>query len=56
MMTRALPLSALLIAWAGAEHYVRGHTDGWDFAARARWPLDDSAQTVYGSGKHGAKA
>ncbi|MGI9426205.1 MAG: tRNA (adenosine(37)-N6)-threonylcarbamoyltransferase complex transferase subunit TsaD, partial [Hyphomicrobiaceae bacterium] len=39
-----------MIAWAGAEHYVRGRTDGWDATARARWPLDESSLAVYGSG------
>ncbi len=45
-----------MIAWAGAQHYVNGHTDGMDFAARPRWPLDETSAAVYGSGKHGAKA
>ena len=45
-----------MIAWAGAEHYARGRSDGWDVPARARWPLDGASQAVYGSGKHGAKA
>jgi len=45
-----------MIAWAGAELFVRGQRDGLDAPARARWPLDDASPAVYGSGKHGAKA
>ncbi|MEO1609527.1 MAG: tRNA (adenosine(37)-N6)-threonylcarbamoyltransferase complex transferase subunit TsaD [Pseudomonadota bacterium] len=45
-----------MIAWAGAEHYINGHTSSMGFAARARWPLDETSPAVYGSGKHGAKA
>ena len=45
-----------MIAWAGAEHYLRGHRDDFAVAVRARWPLDEASQAVYGSGKHGAKA
>jgi N6-L-threonylcarbamoyladenine synthase len=29
-----------MIAWAGLERFRRGLTDGMDFAARPRWPLD----------------
>jgi tRNA N6-adenosine threonylcarbamoyltransferase len=45
-----------MIAWAGAERFVRGHTSGLDVSARARWPLDESAAPIIGKGKHGAKA
>lgn len=45
-----------MIAWAGAQHCVRGHRDAFDFSVRARWPLDEASKAVYGSGKHGAKA
>ena len=45
-----------MIAWAGAQHYANGHTADMDFAARPRWPLDETSIAVYGSGKHGAKA
>ena len=48
--------NAAMIAWAGAEHYLRGHRDDFGVAVRARWPLDQTSQAVYGSGKHGAKA
>ena len=45
-----------MIAWAGAERFVRGHTSSMDVSARARWPLDESAPPIIGKGKHGAKA
>ncbi len=45
-----------MIAWAGAEHYARGALSGFDAAARARWPLDEHSEAVYGSGKQGVKA
>jgi len=32
-----------MIAWAGLERFRRGMTDGMDFAARPRWPLDSQA-------------
>jgi len=31
-----------MVAWAGAERLALGAVDGFDFAARARWPLDDA--------------
>lgn len=30
-----------MIAWAGAERFALGLTDGFDVAARPRWPLDE---------------
>jgi N6-L-threonylcarbamoyladenine synthase len=45
-----------MVAWAGAERLVRGLVDGLDFAARARWPLDEVAMPVLGRGRLGAKA
>ncbi len=48
--------NAAMIAWAGAERLALGLTDPLDFAARARWPLDQAQAPVYGSGKLGAKA
>jgi N6-L-threonylcarbamoyladenine synthase len=45
-----------MIAWAGAERLVRGWTDGLEVAARARWPLDELAAPVLGTGRLGAKA
>ncbi|MCL4767229.1 MAG: tRNA (adenosine(37)-N6)-threonylcarbamoyltransferase complex transferase subunit TsaD [Hyphomicrobiaceae bacterium] len=48
--------NAAMVAWAGAERLVRGHTDPLDAPARARWPLDQLARPVLGGGRHGAKA
>jgi N6-L-threonylcarbamoyladenine synthase len=48
--------NAAMVAWAGAERLARGWTDGLDFTARARWPLDPDASAALGSGKQGAKA
>jgi N6-L-threonylcarbamoyladenine synthase len=45
-----------MIAWAGAERLALGLTDDLGVAARARWPLDQKSDPVYGSGKLGAKA
>jgi N6-L-threonylcarbamoyladenine synthase len=42
--------NAAMIAWAGAEHLAQGHRDGFDAAARARWPLDESAPPAIGAG------
>ena len=32
--------NGVMVAWAGAERLALGATDGLDFAARPRWPLD----------------
>lgn len=45
-----------MIAWAGLERFRLGQRDGLDTPARPRWPLDETALPVYGSGKKGAKA
>ena len=42
--------NAAMIAWAGAERFAAGLTDALDAPARARWPLDDSAEKVRGAG------
>ena len=42
--------NAAMIAWAGAERFALGLTDPLDVAARARWPLDESAEKVRGAG------
>jgi N6-L-threonylcarbamoyladenine synthase len=42
--------NAAMIAWAGAERFAAGLTDPLDVPARARWPLDESAETVRGAG------
>ena len=48
--------NAAMIAWAGIERFRLGHWDGMDLSARPRWPLDQSAPALIGSGKKGAKA
>ena len=45
-----------MIAWAGAERLALGLTDGLEFEARARWPLDARATPALGGGRQGAKA
>ena len=42
--------NAAMIAWAGAERFAAGLTDALDVPARARWPLDPSAEAVRGAG------
>jgi N6-L-threonylcarbamoyladenine synthase len=42
--------NAAMIAWAGAERLQGGLTDALDAPARARWPLDESAEKVRGAG------
>jgi N6-L-threonylcarbamoyladenine synthase len=42
--------NAAMIAWAGAERLAAGLTDDLDAPARARWPLDASAEKVRGAG------
>lgn len=48
--------NAAMIAWAGIERFRLGQSDGMDLSARPRWPLDQSAPALLGSGKKGAKA
>jgi N6-L-threonylcarbamoyladenine synthase len=47
--------NAAMIAWAGVERFALGLSDPLDAPARARWPLDESAGPMVGSGKRGAK-
>jgi N6-L-threonylcarbamoyladenine synthase len=42
--------NAAMIAWAGAERYEAGLVDDLDVPARARWPLDPSAEKARGAG------
>jgi N6-L-threonylcarbamoyladenine synthase len=42
--------NAAMIAWAGAERFAAGSSDPLDVPARARWPLDESAEKVRGAG------
>jgi N6-L-threonylcarbamoyladenine synthase len=48
--------NAAMIAWAGIEMFRAGHRDGMTLSARPRWPLDQTAAPLIGSGKKGAKA
>jgi N6-L-threonylcarbamoyladenine synthase len=50
--------NAAMIAWAGLERLREGMTDigAMHFAPRSRWPLDETAQPLVGSGRRGAKA
>lgn len=42
--------NAAMIAWAGIERWNLGQFDPLDVPARARWPLDRTAQQVRGAG------
>ena len=42
--------NAAMIAWAGYERLIQGHTDSLDFKARPRWPLDPEATPRHGAG------
>lgn len=48
--------NAAMIAWAGIERFRAGGRDGMNLQARPRWPLDQTAAPMIGSGKKGAKA
>ncbi|VDC21938.1 tRNA (adenosine(37)-N6)-threonylcarbamoyltransferase complex transferase subunit TsaD [Pseudogemmobacter humi] len=45
-----------MIAWAGIERHLSGAPANADMPARSRWPLDEAAAPLIGSGKRGAKA
>lgn len=38
-----------MVAWAGAERLALGATDGFDVAARPRWPLDEAGMRIAGA-------
>jgi N6-L-threonylcarbamoyladenine synthase len=42
--------NAAMIAWAGALRFEQGLVDGLEAPARARWPLDPSAERARGAG------
>ncbi|WP_337269366.1 tRNA (adenosine(37)-N6)-threonylcarbamoyltransferase complex transferase subunit TsaD [Oryzifoliimicrobium ureilyticus] len=49
--------NAVMIAWAGLERMAKGFaSDDLDVQPRSRWPLDQNAERMIGSGKRGAKA
>lgn len=48
--------NAAMVAWAGIERFRAGARDDMTLMARPRWPLDQAAPAMLGSGKKGAKA
>ncbi|WEX09965.1 tRNA (adenosine(37)-N6)-threonylcarbamoyltransferase complex transferase subunit TsaD [Chelativorans sp. AA-79] len=50
--------NAAMIAWAGLERLEAGlaAAGALSFAPRPRWPLDENAAPLFGTGKRGAKA
>ena len=48
--------NAAMIAFAGLLAFQAGRIDDLTLSARPRWPLDDRAAPLIGSGKKGAKA
>lgn len=48
--------NAAMIAFAAMEQMQTRAPDGFDLAARPRWPLDTTQPSMLGSGKKGAKA
>jgi N6-L-threonylcarbamoyladenine synthase len=48
--------NAAMIAWAAAERFALGISDGQEAPVRPRWPLDTVSAPAYGSGRLGAKA
>ncbi len=48
--------NAAMIAYAGLARFDAGDLDDMTLSARPRWPLDDRAAPMLGSGKKGAKA
>ena len=48
--------NAAMIAYAGLARFAAGDVDDMTLSARPRWPLDQTAAPMLGSGKKGAKA
>lgn len=48
--------NAAMIAYAGLARFASGKQDDMTLVARPRWPLDERAPSLLGSGKKGAKA
>jgi N6-L-threonylcarbamoyladenine synthase len=48
--------NAAMIAWAGALRLAHGLLPDPGMAPRARWPLDEAAEPLLGSGRLGARA
>ncbi|AQX20507.1 tRNA (adenosine(37)-N6)-threonylcarbamoyltransferase complex transferase subunit TsaD [Bartonella sp. WD16.2] len=47
--------NAAMIAFAGAKRIEQGQTSSLDIAPRSRWPLDEKATPLIGTGQRGAK-
>jgi len=47
--------NAAMIAWAALERFENGETSPLDTPPRSRWPLDEDAKAMLGSGRKGAK-
>ena len=47
--------NAAMIAWAALERFEQGQSSSLDMAPRSRWPLDETATSVVGSGRKGVK-
>lgn len=47
--------NAAMIAFAGAARLARGHSSSLDTAPRSRWPLDEKAAPLIGTGRRGTK-
>ena len=48
--------NAAMIAWAAACRLAQGDSDPMDLTPRPRWPLDEKAAGIFGSGRKGPKA
>jgi N6-L-threonylcarbamoyladenine synthase len=48
--------NAAMIAYVGLTRLGKGEVDDLTLSARPRWPLDNTAAPMLGSGKKGAKA
>ncbi|MFK5998022.1 MAG: tRNA (adenosine(37)-N6)-threonylcarbamoyltransferase complex transferase subunit TsaD [Rhodobacterales bacterium] len=48
--------NAAMIAWVGVEKFRANDFSTLELGARPRWPLDQTAKPMLGSGKKGAKA
>ena len=44
---RSAPITVRWSSWAGLERLALGATDGLDFTARPRWPLDEPAMAIH---------
>ena len=47
--------NAAMIGWAALERFENGEASKLDLSPRSRWPLDETSETILGSGRKGAK-